>query len=182
MNEEVTAKILNNLLRYEPLTGKLFWLPRSQHWFSNERQCKAWNTRCANKEALTATMGDGYRFGSVLGKNYQAHRLIWLMMTGKWPTQTDHKNGIRNDNRWENLRNVSHTENTRNARKRHDNTSGCSGVTFHKSTNKWQVRIGTGKGPKHLGVFETKDEAIEARKRAERELGYHENHGRSINV
>ena len=52
-----------------------------------------------------------------------------------------------------------------------NNTSGCKGVTFNKSANKWQAKIGISNGKvKHLGYFETIDDAIAARKSAEVEF------------
>lgn len=64
---------------------------------------------------LGSTYSDGYVYMYVKTKRYKAHRLVFLYITGNFPVyQVDHKNRIRNDNRWSNLRDVSHTENMRN--------------------------------------------------------------------
>lgn len=75
-------------------------------------------------------------------KMYAAHRLAWYFVYGRWPiNQIDHINGIRNDNRIENLREAFQTENQWNARIRVDNSSGVKNVTWHKRVGKWMVQI-----------------------------------------
>ena len=121
---------------------------------------------------------NGYIQIGVKGKLYLAHRLAWLYMTGEWPKdQIDHINRVRNDNRWENIRDVSRAGNRRNQKLDKRNTSGTCGVYWHKTERKWHAIIGVNGEPKHLGSFECKDDAISTRKAAEKEYGYHENHG-----
>lgn len=58
---------------------------------------------------------DGYCYTAIRGRQYLVHRLIWLIVTGDWPTEEiDHKNGIGSDNRWKNLRDASVHQNRRN--------------------------------------------------------------------
>jgi len=111
------------------------------------------------------------------GKSYMAHRLVFLYMTGSFPVnQVDHIDGNGLNNRWENLRDVTHTENRKNDKLHRHNTSGTMGVSYCKLYKKWRARIGI-KG-KHLGYFESKEKAISARKKAELEFGFHPNHGK----
>lgn len=175
----ITPKEMRKLLRYERETGKLFWLERPREMFPDERAWKIWNTRYAGKEAFTADNGNGYRRGAVFDKMYRAHRVIWAIHTGAWPDDhIDHINGVRDDNRIDNLRAVSHAENQKNCRGRKDNTSGVMGVHWYKRRGAWQAYIKVAGKNKHLGYFKSKEDAIAARAAAEIEYGFHENHGR----
>ena len=113
---------------------------------------------------------DGYIVIGFKGKSIRAHRLLWLMHYGFMPEFLDHINGIRNDNRLENLRVATRTQNQMNLKKRSDNSSGCSGVFWNKQRNKWAVRIQIHKKIKHIGLFSSIDHAIVARKIAEQKL------------
>ena len=102
-------------------------------------------------------------------------------MTGKWPNgEVDHINGIRDDNRWCNLRDVTKSENQRNAKIRKVNTSGFNGVDFHTKHNKWRARIYVDGRSELLGYFSNFFVACCVRKAAEQEHGYHPNHGRKV--
>lgn len=122
---------------------------------------------------------EGYVRISVNGRLYLSHRLIFLMHFGRWPHQIDHINGIRDDNRWLNLRDVSSQDNSKNKKRQIDNKSGTCGVCWHKNNKKWQVHISVNGQHKHLGHFENKEDAIALRKAAEIKHGYHPNHGRT---
>lgn len=161
-------KDMRKLLRYEPDTGKLYWLPRDGK--------KSWNTRFSGKEAFTATHDKGYKRGAINGISYYAQRVIWAIVHDEIAIQIDHINGNRTDNRIENLRSVDRTENARNAKEKRTNTSGVTGVSPH--CGKWMVTIGVKSKTKYIGIFSEKNEAIAARKSAEAEYGYHQNHGR----
>ena len=88
-------------------------------------------------------------------------------MTGKMPAEVDHINRDKLDNRWSNLRPVSHTLNQRNHGGHQTNTSGVNGVCWHKHRNKWQAHIWVDGKNKHLGYFDCIEEAAAARKQAE---------------
>lgn len=184
--DRISSEILNELLRYDPDTGKLYWKERSEKWFSHckfvSQSTRTWNTKFAGKEALTYSDNHGYRSGHILGISFLAHRVIWCMETGEWPTKDiDHINGITNDNRWENLRSVDASSNNRNTKRRSTNTSGVTGVYWDKGTQKWRVLISKGKsGLTHLGLFSDFDEAVSVRKDAEKKYGYHENNDRVV--
>ena len=96
-----------------------------------------------------------YKQITINGKVYQAHRLAWLYMTGKWPENfVDHINRDSSDNRWNNLREATYTENNRNRSIGKDNTSGYKGVSFHKGTNKYRAEIKINGKNKHLGYYD----------------------------
>lgn len=175
--------LLLKLLRYEPETGKLFWRERTPEFFpynanrSSIDQCTKWNSRLSGKPALNAIHDQGYRRGSICGTSFFAHRIIWRMVTGIEPEFIDHINGDRSDNRWINLRSVSKRENSMNCRLDKRNITGCHGVTWNMRKNRWQVRMTVSGKIKALGYFEDLDEAIRTRRAAEREVGFHPNHG-----
>ena len=75
-------------------------------------------------------------------RQYMAHRLIWLYVHGVWPANhLDHINGIKTDNRIENLREATRSQNMGNRVRPKHNTSGYKGVSWNKNTRKWQVKF-----------------------------------------
>lgn len=170
----ITPETLRELIDYDPLTGELTWKRRDVSYFANRQSWKRWNNRFAGEPAMRA-FDRGYRKGGVNSVQLSAHRVAWAIHYGKWPSmQIDHINGIRTDNRIENLRDVSQRENGLNTKLNSANTSGVMGVTWCKARQKWQAQIAC----IMIGRFETFEEAVAARKAAEREQGYHPNHGR----
>lgn len=177
---------LRKLLRYEPETGKLYWLPRPAGMFATQRAASTWNSRYANTEAFTASLPNSrdsetaYLQGNVLSKHHLAHRVIWAIVYGEWPKdQIDHINGDRADNRLKNLRQVSVVENGRNQKLRKSNNSGVMGVHWYGARNSWQVYIDINRKRVHVGYFTDFDAAVSARRAAEVKYGFHENHGRA---
>lgn len=175
---------LRQLLRYEPDTGKLFWLSRPLRMFKSGKltarhKWLLWNSRFAGTEALTAT-NKGYRVGAINRQNVCAHRVAWAIMTGEWPDQEiDHINRNRSDNRWDNLRAVDHAENAHNLPLMGSNTSGVCGVSWHQRAGKWRAQINLDDRQRHLGLFTDKADAIAARRAAEIKFGFHPNHGKA---
>ena len=183
----LSPETLRKLLRYEPETGKLFWRVRDQSFFEDGKNtathnCAAWNRRYAETEALTAINDQGYRIGSIFNKSYRAHRVAWAMHYGTWPDQEiDHTNGNRLDNKIENLRCVSSTENSRNKAIHKNNTSGVCGVYFCKRDKKWAAVIYLSNNQKKfLGRFQSIQDAHAARKDAEKKYGFSERHGKQL--
>jgi hypothetical protein len=171
--------LLIALLSYDPETGVLTWRERDACWFKTLRAERTWNARYAGKPAFTAVSCNGYLEGSILNASCLAHRVIWKLVHGTDPEQIDHINGRRVDNRLENLRDVNEGMNRRNMAIRSDNTSGRVGVVFDRRSNRWLARIHDNHKCVYLGTFKTLDEAIAARDAADREYGYHSNHGRA---
>ena len=93
---DLTAALARERFRYDQQTGILY-------------------RRHTLAEKVGKAKSNGYLVVSAGGKNYQAHRVIWLITHGRWPAgDIDHINGIKTDNRLANLRDVSHKTNARN--------------------------------------------------------------------
>lgn len=120
----------------------------------------------------------GYLKISLNGDGYLSHRLAWLYVYGVWPNEIDHINGVKTDNRIENLRNVTRTENQQNAKRRADNKSGFTGVCWDKASSRWVVQIRADGKQIRVGSYPSKIAAVFARKNAEVKYGFHKNHGR----
>lgn len=151
-----TPEILRKLLRYDASTGKLYWHTRPEGPVN-------WNARYAGKEAFTSTDSHGYRVGSVFGRMYPAHRVIWAMETGAWPVALiDHKDGDRSHNRMGNLREATNAENLRNRGADENSSSQYCGVSQHKANKKWRAQIIASGNRKSLGYFTDETEAARA--------------------
>lgn len=151
--------ILHELIRYEATTGKFFWKERAAKWFSDPGTALLWNTDNAGKEIFKRLSGNDYCCLIFDGTKLLAHRVAWALVKGYWPRhQIDHINGIKFDNRIENLREATAELNSRNRAMSENNTSGYSGI--QKRGNKWIAKI----GDNHLGSFDELEDAIQARK------------------
>lgn len=176
--------VLRQLLRYDAATGKLFWRVRPEWCFSGGTRPKnsaaIWNARRADKEAFTTVCGKGYLRGGVLGVDCFAHRVAWAILHGSWPTgEIDHIDHNKKNNRADNLRDVTGLENSHNCSRSIANKSGYTGVVWNAQADKWQANI-TVKGKQiYLGIYSHMEDAIKARAVAERNYGFHPNHGRS---
>lgn len=173
---------LRQLLRYEPETGKLFWLERGPERFSGgtydqERRAARWNARYASTEVGTDD-GSGYVNTRIGGVGYRAHRLAWALHYGEWPDlHIDHINGVRSDNRISNLRLATSEINNRNAKRRCDNKSGVSGVRQKGAV--WEANIRVNGKQKFLGRFSSLEAAAQARRAAMAAAGYSAGHGKA---
>jgi hypothetical protein len=128
------------LLAYDPATGVLTWKIARSHMRSGDE--------------AGGVNGKGYRQIKFDGLFYTAHRLAWLLTYGEWPTKDiDHIDGNRANNKVDNLREATRSQNMGNARLWAHNTSGAKGVSWHRRTNKWQATITFNRRNHHLGYF-----------------------------
>jgi len=112
--------------------------------------------------AAGTTMGTGYREVSVKNKKWLAHRLAFLIMTGDVPKYIDHVNQIKDDNRWVNLRECSHTENMRNTQVRKTSLTGVRNVQLHKHSGLYHVVLRISGVRKSFGYFKELEQAEQA--------------------
>ena len=116
------------------------------------------------QEGMTAggLKASGYISVKINNKDYRVHRLIFLMHHGYLPKQVDHSDNDKLNNRIENLREASKSENNWNSTTRSDNTSGYKGVSFNKRCGRWHVQVKRS-GKKYSGGYhDTAEEANEA--------------------
>lgn len=176
----MNGAILRMLLDYNLITGKLYWKPRIAAWFKNCSQSTAnqWNSKHAGKEAFTSIDAAGYLHGTIFGKQYYAHRIIWCILYNEWPLEIDHDDGNRTNNIPSNLVDCSHRINMMNVKLRSDNSTGVVGIGWDNYRNKWVARIHVNGKNLLLGRFQKFDNAIKARQEAERRFRFHPNHGK----
>lgn len=149
----LTCDRIKELLDYDPDTGGFRWLRTKG--------------RMRAGQAAGATDTYGYRVIRADGVLYKAHRLAWLYVHGCWPEGLlDHINREPGDNRIANLREATQSENMHNAN-RHSK-SGVPGVRWRADRSRWVAQIRVGYRQHVLGSFPTKQEAIDARRKAER--------------
>lgn len=178
-----TPDELRQLLRYEPDTGRFFWLTRPEDDPRMLRRLtRNWNARFAGKEAFLTISKRGYYSCTLVNRHVYAHRAAWAIHHGHWPDgPIDHIDGDPLNNRIENLRVVTDLENRRNVRPYsgsiRKSRTGCVGVWWDDKRKAYQAYI-TLRGKRiNLGRHSAFEDAQKVRKQAEQDLGYHPNHG-----
>lgn len=178
-----SPEVLRQLLRYEPDTGKLFWKERTEDLFTSRHRSpksymNGWNAKYAGKQAFTAKHNAGYRSGAIFERLFLAHRVCYAIHFGKWPeNHIDHVNGDRADNRIDNLRDVTVSQNRKNVSISGNNSSGFGGVYLQKRTGRWVAETKVSGKKIYIGSFPDKDLAIAARMKANADLGFSSRHG-----
>lgn len=143
---DLTAESLRALLDYDPETGLFHWKSRPAR-------------NMAAGSIAGRTDRRGYVGINIRYRKYAAHRLAWLYVHGVWPkSQIDHINRNPGDNRIDNLRDVSGSENCTNRVMPTGRASLARGVSLHKR-GRWQAQICIGRTVKYLGLFDTVEEA-----------------------
>ena len=145
---------LKDLIEYNPITGIFTW----------------------NKSRPGVTKGSvagfinqkGYKILKIKRKKFFASNIAWFYMTGEWPeNQVDHINRIKNDDRWENLRKATVSQNGMN-RVWKTTKSGITGVKWYSNRNSWKVSIMKNGKSYFLGWYKDFDIAVQKRKEAEK--------------
>ena len=145
----LTAERLRELLHYDPLTG--LWT-----WLVNRGLAKVGDV------AGTTTRKQYVQIG-IDGCLYRSHRLAFLYINGEWPNGlVDHKNNDGFDNRWDNLREATFSQNAANGKVHRDSASGYKGVSWSKRNRKWRVDICISRKRIHVGNFTNIEDAIAA--------------------
>ena len=146
----LTQERLKELLSYDPETGVFV-------------RIKQTSSNAKIGDVAGAARRDGYRIIQIDHKQFTAHRLAWLYMTGAFPPdQIDHIDRNPTNNRFANLRAVTQSENMHNLGKSKYNSSGYRGVNYQKCCKKWYASIKLNNVQKNLGRFSTPEEASAA--------------------
>ena len=162
---------LRNLLRYDPDSGKLYWLPRQPTMFPNEGAWRSWMTRYCGKEAFTSKTDKGYFHGTILGQNYAAHRVAFAIHYGYWPdADLDHADRERTNNKIENLRIATTSQNMSNRTKAINRSSKFRGVHWCNRDKSWIAKITKNRKIRHLGNFRDEANAALAYDNAAKEI------------
>lgn len=155
---DLSAEFVRELFDYDATTGALVW-----------------KKRLSNRTAVGRVAGardrHGYLVIGIRGRLYKAHRLAWLHAYGRWPrVHLDHINGVRHDNRINNLRECVDAENTQNVGINKRNRSGYTGVSWDTARHKWFSSIAVGGKTYALGRYDSPDAAYSAYLNAKAEL------------
>jgi len=145
--KDVTLEEISQHISYDPTTGI---------FTKTEGQGRALHGRLRYDGYLDVQIKINGRW-----RKFLLHRIAFLLMNGKWPDQiVDHKNGVRSDNRWSNLREATKTENLYNKHIHSTNRTGYKGVTWRKGRFLARITIA---GKRHrLGLFDSGERAYEA--------------------
>ena len=139
----LTYDIVREIFTYNPETGILRW--------------KAHRGRVSCGSIAGSLDEKGYMRVMIDGHHYRSHRIIWLYMTGELPVfDIDHKDTDRSNNKWNNLRPATKSQNASNYMRK----SGTRGISFHKATQKWTASIKHSAKQMHLGLFASKSDAM----------------------
>lgn len=136
---------LHQIFHYEPATRFLIWLiNRRGHALKGRR-------------AGTQSHG-GRWYVAIDGSKFSVSRIAWAIMTGAWPErEIDHRDLDASNDRWDNLREATHSQQSANQRRRCTNNSGYKGVSLHRQSGLWRARLGA--NSESLGYFKTPEEA-----------------------
>lgn len=144
----------------------LYWKERPKNHFRSDGVCSWWNSMYAGKPA--GSVGNkGYLLIRISMPEFEfrivAHRLIWLWHYGSFPTGiVDHIDQNKLNNCITNLRDVDKVTNARNMKMHSNNTSGVSGVSWHKRDKKWNARCDVLGKRQFLGYFDDLQDALNA--------------------
>jgi len=164
----ITQEDIKKRLSYNSETGVFIWINPNPM----AKMLKAGDI------AGTKSKRDGYIRIKFNCKSYLAHRLAFLWMKGRFPEhQMDHGDRNRANNKWSNLKELTLGENLKNKSIYKNNSSGINGIYFDKESKKWRARIRVNNKMINLGRFTEKEDAISARKKAEKEFNFTETHG-----
>jgi hypothetical protein len=153
MKKELSLERLREALSYDPYIGLFTWCITRRGTF---------------RGSVAGSLDrDGYRMITIDGSPYRAARLAWFYVNGHWPVNyVDHRNGVCDDDRINNLREATNTQNQHNAGPQRTNTSGFKGVTFNKTHEKYQATIRVDGRRIFLGYFNTPEDASIVYRRA----------------
>ena len=154
----LTIERLGEVLNYDKETGVFTWKVSPRN-------------RTLPGDIAGRKNTNGYLIVTVDQQTVRLHRVAWALTHGRWPeADIDHINGVRDDNRLDNLREATRGQNCQNTGRRTDNSSGVKGVHLRKDTGKYSASIMVDGKTSYLGSFDTLEEAKMAREQEEVKL------------
>jgi hypothetical protein len=142
----LTQERVKQLFTYDRATGNLYWKPR--------------RGVAAGREAGCVSMRDGYRRVGIDFTDHLVHRIVWLCETGEFPPEVlDHINMDKLDNRIENLRLATKSQNGFNRLRSKRNNSGYKGVCYDKSRGDYLAKICVNYKQINIGRFANPEDA-----------------------
>lgn len=160
----LTQERLKQLLHYDPETGVFTWRMRPPGRAGG-------GGKIVVGARAGGIAGDGYWVIGLGGRRYRAGRLAWFYVHGVWPEgDIDHKNVDHLDDRLDNLRPATRSQNLANKPKSSRNKTGFKGVSLYPKTGKY-VSYASFKGRTvYCGYFDTPEEAHAAFVKKSQEL------------
>ena len=153
----LTRARLRELLHYNPKTGEFRWRKRPGDGHGDP--------------SAGYVESRAYRRIKVDGRAYREHQLAWFYMTGRWGKATiDHRDRDASNNRLNNLRRATRSQNNANRCRPRHNTSGHTGASLCRESAKWRATVSRNGKIIDLGRFETPQEAHEVYLAAARKL------------
>ena len=138
----ITQEELKSQLNYDEVTGIFTWKIKNSN-------------RIKIGDIAGSINNKGYTIITINKKHFVAHRLAWLYVYNYIPSKDiDHINGNRADNRINNLREATRSENSFNSKISKNNKSGLKGISWHKTAKKWEVCLRFNGVKKYLGIFD----------------------------
>lgn len=162
-NSEISSEILLNLFNYKD--GNIYW----KQWKKGRR-----------RNLIAGTINNnGYLKITIDGKQMYAHRIVWIMHNGNIDDgyEIDHINHNRSENRIENLRIVTRSENAKNLSMAANNKTGFTDVFFNKKRNKYFSSVKVGNNHIFGGWHYSIESAVTSRNALWKKFGFHQNHG-----
>lgn len=149
--------VLSNVFQYDPLTGE----------FTRDGK----PTGCVNKSS-------GYLLLSYNYKRYYGHRVAFVCMGEPLPEQVDHKDGVRSNNAWTNLKPSTNIKNSKNSAMKSNNTSGSTGVYWSERDKIWIGEVTIGGKKIYIGRSKNLDEIGEKVEEYRLQKGFSKRHGK----
>lgn len=152
---DLDIEYLRSRLKYKSKSGNVYW-----------RHCSnmnnVWLSRFAGKKVKYTLSKDGYKLIKINGRKYKLTNIIWAIKTGKHVDFSkniiDHKDRDRTNDKWNNLREATGSQNMHNSSIQVGRSSKYKGVLWHKRDRKWMVKIKIGPNRVYLGGY--KDEKL----------------------
>lgn len=151
---------LQKTLIYDPESGWVTWIkPLSNRCRVGDRAGSPFYTNRNPYRRIVVARRECGRI--TLRLELKEHHVCWFLKTGRWPeTELDHKDRDGTNNKWENLRPATRSQQMQNSSVRRDSPVGVKGVTCYR--RKYVARIRVDGKSKHLGVFDTIEAASAA--------------------